>query len=60
MSYPVYSETKDILDIDKQFKPECRDMIDDEQFINTCIKLMMNCVYETEYSKEGRMDVARG
>ena len=60
MSYPVYSETKDILDIDKQFNPECRDMIVDEQFINTCIKLMMNCVYETEYSKEGRMDVARG
>jgi hypothetical protein len=59
MSYPVYSETKDILDIDKQFKPECRDLIDDEQFIECCTKMMMNCVYETEMSKEGRIDVAR-
>ena len=58
MSYPVYSETKDILDIDKQFKPECRDLND--KFIQCCIKLMMNCVYETEYSKDGRIDVARG
>jgi hypothetical protein len=53
----VYSETKDILDIDKQFKPECRDLND--EFIQCCIKLMMNCVYETEYSKDGRIDVAR-
>ena len=57
MSYPVYSETKDILDIDKQFKPECRDLND--KFIQCCIKLMMNCVYEKEYSKNGRIDVAR-
>ena len=57
MSYPVYSETKDILDIDKQFKPECRDLND--EFIECCTKMMMNCVYETEYSKEGRIDVAR-
>ena len=58
MSYPVYSETKDILDIDKQFKPECRDLND--EFIKCCTKLIMNCVYETEYSKDGRIDVARG
>jgi hypothetical protein len=60
MSYPVYSETKDMLDLDKQFKPECKDMVDDKQFIECCTKMIMNCVYETEYSKEGRIDVARG
>tara|TARA_Y100000034_G_scaffold129028_1_gene184685 strand:- start:2482 stop:2664 length:183 start_codon:yes stop_codon:yes gene_type:complete len=59
MSYLVYSETKDILDLDKQFKPECKDLIDDEQFIKTCVKLMMNCIHETQYSKDGRIDVAR-
>jgi hypothetical protein len=57
MSYPVYSETKDILDVNKQFKPECRDLND--KFIQLCTKIIMNCVYETEMSKEGRIDVAR-
>jgi len=32
--YPVYSETKNMLDFEKHFKPECRDY-NDEQIMKT-------------------------
>ena len=57
--YPVYSETKDMLDFEKHFKLEYRDY-NDEKVIKTCTKLMMNCVYDKWFSVENRMDVARG
>ena len=58
MSYPVYSETKDILDFEKHFKPHCRDY-NDEKTMKTHVKVIMNCVYGGWFSVENRMDVAR-